>query len=49
MEIQKFVLTSDFVDKMKAHLANILNKEAIIANLDKENIRDDKARWEYLK
>ena len=49
MEIQKFVLNSDFVDKMKTHLANILNKEAIIANLDRENIRDDNARWEYLK
>ena len=36
-------LTSDFVDKMKAHIANIQK------NLDKENIRDGQARWEYLK
>ena len=36
-------LNSDFVDKMKTHIANIQKK------LDKENIRDDQARWEYLK
>ena len=28
---------------MKAHIANIQK------SLDKENIRDDQARWEYLK
>ena len=36
-------LNSDFADKMKAHIANTLK------NLDKENIRNDQARWEYLK
>ena len=36
-------LNFDFVDKMKAHIANTLK------NLDKENIRNDQARWEYLK
>ena len=36
-------LNSDFVDKMKAHIANTQK------SLDKENIRDDQARWEYLK
>ena len=36
-------LNSDFVDKMKAHIVNTQK------NLDKENIKDDQARWEYLK
>ena len=36
-------LNSDFVDKMKAHIVSTQK------NLDKENIRDDQARWEYLK
>ena len=36
-------LNSDFVDKMKAHIANTPK------SLDKENIRDSQARWEYLK
>ena len=36
-------LNSDFVDKIKAHIANTQK------SLDKENIRDDQARWEYLK
>ena len=36
-------LNSDFVDKMKGYIANTQE------NLDKENIRDDQARWEYLK
>ena len=36
-------LNSDFVDKMKALIANTHK------SLDKENIREDQARWEYLK
>ena len=36
-------LSYDFVDKMKGHVTNIDRK------LDKENIRDYLARWEYLK
>ena len=36
-------LNSDFVDKMKAHIANTLK------NIDKKNIRDNQARWQYLK
>ena len=36
-------LNSDFVDKLKAHIANTQK------GLDKENIRDDQARWEYSK
>ena len=36
-------LNSDFVDKMKAQIANTQK------SLDKENIRDDQARWKYLK
>ena len=36
-------LNSDFIDKMKAHIASTQT------NLDKQNIRDDQARWEYLK
>ena len=36
-------LNTDFVDQMKAHIANIQK------NLDKEIIRDNQARWEYLK
>ena len=36
-------LNSNFIDKIKAHIANTQK------SLDKENIRDDQARWEYLK
>ena len=36
-------LNSDSVDKIKVHIANTQK------SLDKENIRDDQARWEYLK
>ena len=36
-------LNSDFVDKMKSHTANTQKI------LDKGNIREDQARWEYLK
>ena len=32
-----FALNSDFVDKMKAYIANIQK------NLDKENVRDDQS------
>ena len=38
-----FALNSNFVDKMKAHIANTQE------SLDKENTRDDQARWKYLK
>ena len=44
MEIQySLALNSEFVDKVKAHIANTQK------NLYKENIRDDQARWEYSK
>ena len=36
-------LNSDFVDKMKGYIANTQK------NFDKENIRDDQDRCEYLK
>ena len=36
-------LNSDFFDSMKAHIANTQK------SLDKENIRDDQTRLEYLK
>ena len=36
-------LNSHFIDKIKAHIENTLK------NLDKENIRDNQPRWEYLK
>ena len=37
------VLNSDFVDKMKTHISNTQKR------LNKENVRDDQTRWEYLK
>ena len=40
---KSLALNSDFIDKMKAHIASTQT------NLDKQNIRDDQARWEYLK
>ena len=36
-------LNSDFVDKMKAHIANTKK------SFDQENIRGDQDRWKYLK
>ena len=36
-------LNSHFIDKIKAHIENTLK------NLDKENIKDNQPRWEYLK
>ena len=40
---KSLALNSDFANNVKAHIANTQK------SLDKENIRDDQARWEYLK